>query len=172
MKLFIKADNYYIKFLAIITLIADILLVVFGVRDNTFIPSFVIACGLTILVIVLWLLCKNEGLLIENDILSYKSIRKKYCKMNEIAGIHIVKDQIYLGELISINFKIKGEYRYKMIYLKDRDFENRGNYDGTCDFCIHYGKHILFTTVYDEKAIEYFKLQGVPITGEKGEILA
>ncbi len=55
MKLFIKADNYSAKFLWIITLIADVALIVFGIQENTFKSSFTIACGLTILVTVLWL---------------------------------------------------------------------------------------------------------------------
>ena len=165
MKLFIKADNYSEKFLWIITLIADIALIVFGIQENTFKSYFTIACGLTILVTVLWLLCRNEGLLIENNKLCYKGLRKKNYELNQIAGIHIVKDQIYLGNLISIDLKIKGKYKYKIIYLKDKDFENRSSDNGVCDFHIHHGKHILFTTVYDEKAIEYFKSKGIEITG-------
>ncbi len=166
MKLFIKADNYSAKFLWIITLFADIALIVFGIQENTFKSSFTIACGLTILVTVLWLLGRNEGLLIENDKLCYKGIRKKYYEINQIAGLHIVKDQIYLGRLISIDLKVKGKYKYKIIYLKDREFENQSNKNGVWDFHIHYAKHILFTTIYDEKVIEYFKSRGIPITGE------
>ena len=165
MKLFIKADNYSAKFLWIITLIADVVLIVFGIQENTFKFSFIIACGLTILVMVLWLLCRNDGLLIENNKLCYKGLRKKNYELNQIAGIHIVKDQIYLGNLISIDLKIKGEYKYKIIYLKDKDFENRSSDNGVWDFHIHHRKHILFTTVYDEKAIEYFKSKGIEITG-------
>ena len=164
MRLFIKADNYNAKFAWIITLIADVALIVFGIQEKTF-KSYLIACGLTILVTVLWLLCRNEGLLIENNKLCYKGLRKKNYELNQIAGIHIVKDQIYLGNLISIDLKIKGEYKYKIIYLKDKDFENRSSDNGVCDFHIHHGKHILFTTVYDEKAIEYFKSKGIGITG-------
>ena len=94
MKLFIKADNYSAKFLWIITLIADVALIVFGIQENTFKSYFTIACGLTILVTVLWLLCRNEGLLIENNKLCYKGLRKKNYELNQIAGIHIVKDRI------------------------------------------------------------------------------
>jgi len=61
--------------------------------------------------------------------------------------------------------KIKGEYKYKKIYLKDKDFENRSTDNGVWDFYIHHRKHILFTTVYDEKTIEYFKSNGVEFTG-------
>ena len=165
MKLFIKADNYSAKFLWIITLIADVALIVFGIQENTFKFSFAIACGLTIFVSVLWLLCRNEGLLIEKDKLCYKGLRKKYYELNQIEGIHIVIDQIYLGNLISIDLKIKGEYKYKIIYLKDKDFENRSSDNGVWDFHIHHRKHILFTTVYDEKAIEYFKSKGIEVTG-------
>ena len=165
MRLFIKVDNYTAKFAWIITLIADVALIVSGIQENTFKFSFTISCGLTILVAVLWLLCRNEGLLIENDKLCYKGLRKKNYELNQIAGIHIVKDQIYLGKFISIDLKIKGEYKYKIIYLKDKDFENRSSDNGVWDFHIHHGKHILFTTVYDEKAIEYFKSKGIEITG-------
>ncbi len=165
MRLFIKADNYSAKFLWIITLIADVALIVFGIQDNTFNSSLVIASVLTIIVMVIWLLSRNEGLLIEDDKLFYKSIREKYYELNQIAGIHIVKDQIYLGNLISIDLKIKGEYKYKIIYLKDKDFENRSSDNGVWDFHIHHRKHILFTTVYDEKAIEYFKSKGIEVTG-------
>ena len=165
MKLFIKADNYSAKFLWIITLIADVALIVFGIQENTFKFSFTIACVLTIIVLVLWLLCRNDGLLIESDKLCYKGLRKKYYETNQIAGIHIVKDQIYLGNLISIDLKIKGEYKYKIIYLKDKDFENRSTDNGVWDFRIHHRKHILLTTVYDEKVIEYFKSKGIEVTG-------
>ena len=134
-------------------------------QENTFKFSFTIACGLTIFVTVLWLLCRNEGLLIENDKLCYKGLRKKYYEINQIAGLYIVKDQIYIGNFISIDLKIKGEYKYKIIYLKDKDFENHSSYNGVWDFHIHHRKHILFTTVYDEKAIEYFKSKGIEVTG-------
>lgn len=53
MKLFIKADNYTIKFALIMTVIADIALVIFGIIENTMKISFVLACGLTILVALL-----------------------------------------------------------------------------------------------------------------------
>ncbi len=165
MRLFIKADNYSAKFLWIITLVADVALIIFGIQDNTFNSSLVIASLLTIIVMVIWLLSRNEGLLIEDDKLCYKSIREKYYELNQIAGIHIVKDQIYIGKLISIDLKIKGEYKYKIIYLKDKDFENRSSDNGVWDFHIHHRKHILFTTVYDEKAIEYFKSKGIEVTG-------
>ena len=165
MKAFIKADNYSAKFLWIITLIADVALIVFGIQENTFNISFTIACGLTILVTVLWLLCRNEGLLIENDKLYYKGLRKKHYEINQIAGLHIVKDQIYLGNLSSIDLKIKGEYKYKIIYLKDKDFENSSTDNGVWDFHFYHRKHILFTTVYDEKVIEYFKSKGIEVTG-------
>ena len=170
MKLFIKADNYSAKFLWIITLIADVALIVFGIQENAFKSSFTIACGLTILVMVLWLLCRNEGLLIENDKLCYKGLRKKYYEINQIAGLHIVKDQLLLvylsgGTPWSIDIKRKGEYKYNIIYLKDKDFENRSSDNGVYDFHLHHRKHILFTTVYDEKAIEYFKSKGIEITG-------
>ena len=161
MNLFIKADNSNLKFLWIITVIADIALIVFGIYDNTFYSSFVIASVLTILVMVLWMCTRNEGLLIEDDKLCYKSLRKKYYDINQIAGLHIVKDQIYLGRLISIDLKNK----YKIIYLKDRDYKKRSSDNGIWDFHIHHGKHILFTTVYDEKVIEYFKSKGIEITG-------
>ncbi len=167
MNLFIKADKYTLKLVVIITLISDIALIILGIQDNTFNSSLAIACGITILVTVLWLLCRNEGLLVENDKLCYKSIIKKYYKPNQIAGLHIVKEQIYLGRLISIDLKIKGEYRYKIIYLKDRNFENRSNDNGICDFYINHSKHILFTTLYDDRIIEYFKSKGISITGEK-----
>ena len=165
MKLFIKSDIYSIRFLWIVTIIADVAFIVFGTKDSTFIFSFTMACVLTAFVFALWLLIRKEGLLIENDRLCFKSIRKKYYELNQIAGIHIVKDQIYLGNLISIDLKIKGEYKYKMIYLKDKDFEKRSSDNGVCDFHIHHRKHILFTTVYDKKAIEYFKSIGIEITG-------
>ena len=166
MKLFIKSDNYSAKFLWVITAVADIALIVFGIQENTFKFSFTIACGLTILVTVLWLLCRNEGLLIENDKLCYKGLRKKYYEINQIAGLHIVKDQIYIGNLISIDLKIKGKYKYKIIYLKDRNFENLSSDDGVYDFYIHHRKHILFTTVEDEKVIDYFKKKDITVTGE------
>ena len=163
MKLFVKADNYTIKFLWLVTVIVDVALIIFGIKDNTFYPSFLIAAGLTVLVIVLWLFGRNEGLLIESDKLCYKSLRKKYFELNQIAGLHIVKDQVYLGKLVTFNLKNK----YKIIYLKDRDFENCSTDYGVLDFRINHSKHILFTTVYDEKAIEYFKSKGISITGEK-----
>lgn len=163
MKLFVKADNYTMKFLWLVTVIADVALIIFGIKDNTFNSSFVIAGGLTIFVMVLWLFAKNEGLLIENDKLCYKSLRKKYYETDQIAGLHIVKDQIYLGRLISIDLKNK----YKIIYLKDRDYENRSTDDGVYDFWINHSKNILFTTIYDEKVVEYFDSKGFLITGEK-----
>ena len=166
MKLFIKSDIYSIRFLWIVTIIADVAFIVFGTKDSTFIFSFTMACVLTALVLALWLLCRKEGLLIENDRLCFKSIRKKYYELNQIAGIHIVKDQIYLGNLISKDIKIKGEYKYKIIYLKDKDFENRSTDDGAWDFLIHHRKHTFFTTVYDERAVEYFKSKGISVTGE------
>ena len=99
MKLFIKADNYTIKFALIMTAIADIAFIVSGIKENTMKTSLAIACGLTILVALLWMVARNEGLVIEKDKLYYKSIRKKYYELNQIAGLHIVKDQIYLGNL-------------------------------------------------------------------------
>ena len=163
MNLFIKADNYTIKFVWIITLIADVALIVFGLQDNTFNSSLTIASGLTILVTVLWLFARNEGLLIEDDKLCYRSLRKKYYDINQIAGLHIVKDQIYLGRLISIDLKNK----YKIIYLKDRDYKKRSSDNGIWDFWIHHSKHVLFFTNYDEEVVKYFDSKGILITGEK-----
>lgn len=165
MKLFIKADNYTIKFALIMTAIADIALIVAGIAENTMKISLAISCGLTILVALLCMVDRNEGLVIEKDKLYYKSIRKKYFELNQIAGLHIVKDQIYLGNLNCINLKIKGEYKYKIIYLKDVDFALNNNY-GMHEFNIHHSKHVLFSTVYNEEVIGYFKQKSIPITGE------
>ena len=166
MKLYIKTDNYTIKFALIMTAIADVALIVFGIAENTMNTSLVIACGLTVLVTLLWMVARNEGLVIEKDKLFYKSIRKKYYELNQIAGLHIVKDQIYLGNLSCINLKIKGEYKYKIIYLNDKDFDYNKNY-GVHEFNIHYSKYVLFSTVYNEEVIEYFKQRGIQITGER-----
>jgi len=163
MNLFVKANHFDLKFLWMITVIADVALIIFGIQDNTLNLSFAIASGLTILVLVLWLFAKNEGLLIEDDKLCYKSLRKKYYEINQIAGLHIVKDQIPLKRFISIDVKNK----YKIIYLKDRDYEKRSTDNGFWDFWIHHSKHILFFTVYDEKVIEYFNSKGILITGTK-----
>ena len=167
MKLFVKADNYSLKYTWVITIIADIALVVFGLQENTFKSSFAIACGLTMLVALLWFFGRKEGFIIENDQIYYKSIRKKPYEINQIAGLHIVKDQlllVYLGcTPWSIDIKRKGEYRYKIIYLKDRNFESRDN--GVVDFWFRHSKHILFITVYDKQVIEYFKSKGVEVTG-------
>ncbi len=165
MKIFIKADNYAVKFALIVTIIADVALIIFGIIDNTMRTSLAIACGLTIIMLLLWILGRTEGLEIENDNLCYKGLRKKYYRLNQIAGVHIVKDQIYLGKLSSIDIKIKGEYKYKIIYLKDTDFEYKDFY-GVNDFYLHYRKHILFYTVYDKEAIQYFKDKGIRVTGE------
>ena len=100
MKLFVKADNYSLKYTWVTTIIADIALVVFGLQENTFKSSFAIACGLTMLVALLWFFGRKEGFIIENDQIYYKSIRKKTYEINQIAGLHIVKDQlllVYLG---------------------------------------------------------------------------
>ena len=163
--MFIKSDKYTIVFVLIVTFIADIALIVFGIQDNTFKLSLAIAGVITILIIVLCLFYRKEGLLIENDKLCYISMRKKYFEINQIAGLHIVKEQIPLGRFISIDLKVKGEYKYKIIYLKDRDFKINNSDNGVRDFWIHHAKHILFVTVYDEKVIEYFKSKGIGITG-------
>ncbi len=162
MNLFIKADNFKTSF--IIIFVADIALIVFGLQENTF-NSFLIMAGvLTILFIVLWLFAGNEGLLIEDGKVFYKSFRKKYYDINEIAGLHIVKDQITLGGYSSIRINLKN--KYKIIYLKDRDYKNFSTDDGIHDFYVHHSKHILFTTIYDERVIEYFKFRGITVTGE------
>lgn len=165
MKMFIKADNYAVKFTLVVTIIADVALIVFGIMDNTSGLSLAIASGLTIIMLLLWILGRTEGLEIENDNLCYKGLRKKYYGLKQIAGLHIVKDQIYIGKLSSIDIKIKGEYKYKIIYLKDTDFEYNDFY-GVNDFYTHYRKHILFYTVYDEEAIQYFKDKGIRVTGK------
>jgi len=165
MKLFIKADNYTIKFALIMTVIADVSLIVSGIIEDTMRISFVIAFVLTIFVALLWMWGRNEGLVIENDKLYYKSIRKKYYEVDQIAGLHIVKDQIYIGNLNCINLKIKGEYKYKIIYLKDTGFEIDNNY-GVHEFNIHYSKHVHFSTIYNEEVIEYFRQKGIQVTGE------
>lgn len=166
MKLFIKADNYTIKFALIMTVIADAALIISGIKENAIRISLAIACGLTIIVALLWLLGRNEGLVIENDKLYYKSIRKKYYEVNQIAGLHIVKDQIYIGRLNCIDLKIKGKSKYKIIYLKDTDFEIDNNY-GVHEFNIHYSKHVHFSTIYNEEVMEYFRQRGIQVTGER-----
>lgn len=76
MKMFISADNYAVRFTLVVTIIADVALIIFGIIDNTLKTSLVIACGLTIIVLLLWILSKTEGLEIENDNLCYKGLRK------------------------------------------------------------------------------------------------
>lgn len=169
MKLFVKADNYNAKYNWLITIIADIALVVFGLLENTLKSSLAIACGLTMLVALLWFFSRKEGFIIENDQLYYKSIKKKNYDINKIVGLHIVKDQLLLvylggGTPWIIDIKKKGEYKYKIIYLKDKNFENYEG--GVIDFWFRHRKHILFITVYDKQVIEYFKSKGVEITGE------
>lgn len=166
MQIFVKSDAYAYKFALIMVAIADIALIVTGIQDKTLYSSLLIAFCLTTSIILVGLLSRREGLYIDNDRLYYKSIKKKNYDVNQIKGIHIAKAQIHIGTFVNISVKLKGQYKYKIIYLKDRDFESRSGDNGAYDFWYNHAKHILFTTVYDEQVIEYFKSKGIPVTGE------
>lgn len=163
MKLFVQADEYAIKFTVVMTIIADVAFIIAGIYEKNLYPNLVMAGGLTILVAVLWLVSRREGLLIEGDKLCYGVIKKKCYNINQFAELHIVKDQIHIGKFVNIDVKVKGNNKYKIIYMKEC-VVNDGE-KGVLDFHLHHGKKLLFETVYDERVIEYFKEKGVPIIG-------
>lgn len=161
MKFYVKSDRHVTKWLIFITILADIMLLFFGIQENTFLISGCIALALTLIIAVGLILNNMEGLLVDGDTLCYKAIRKKFYHIHDVKGLHIVKAQILIGRGL-LTWDLKN--RYVIIYLKDRDFV-WNEHEGSFDFMVRHRKHILFTTTYDETAIAYFKAKNIPITG-------
>ena len=70
-----------------------------------------------------------------------------------------------IGVLIGATYIISYIFALNKTCLKDKNFEYKSHY-GSIDLWKYHRKHILFTTVYDEQVIEYFKLKGISVIGE------
>jgi len=160
MRLVVKADTFGIVYTIAVTLVADFLLIFFGIQDNTLLGSGITALVISLFVALSCIIDVNQKLIIDGDSLCYHGVRKKHYSIDNIKGLHIVNAQIAVSKtLTGWNLKDK----YVIIYLKDRDFEWQ-SHQGSVDFWKWHRKHILFTTVYDEKAVEYFKSKGIGVT--------
>ncbi len=162
MKLVVKADTYGMGFYITIAIIVDFLLIFSGIEENTLIESGITALVITMFVAICFIIAINEKLIIDGNELCYKSIRKKLYAVSDVRGLLVVKAQAIVGKMLS-GWDLKT--KYVIVYLKDKDFEYKSHY-GSVDLLKYHRKHILFTTVYDEKVIEYFKSKGISITGE------
>ena len=117
---------------------------------------------ITLFIAICFIISINEKLIIDGNKLCYKSIRKKFYDISDVSGLLVVKAQVAVGKTLS-GWDLKN--KYVIVYLKEKNFEHKSHY-GSIDLWKYHGDHILFTTVYDEKVIEYFKLKGIPVTGE------
>ncbi len=162
MKLVVKSDTYGVGFAITITIIADFLLIFFGIKDNTLLGSGITALVITLFIAICFIISINEKLIIDGNKLCYKSIRKKFYDISDVSGLLVVKAQVAVGKTLS-GWDLKN--KYVIVYLKDKNFEYKSHY-GSIDLWKYHRKHILFTTVYDEQVIEYFKLKGISVTGE------
>ena len=162
MKLVVKSNTYGVGFAVTITIIADFLLIFFGIKDNTLLGSGITALIITLSIAICFIISINEKLIIDGNSLCYQGIRKKHYSISDIKGLHIVKAQIAVGKTLT-GWDLKN--KYVIIYLKDRDFEWQSHH-GSIDFLKWHREHIHFSTIYDERVVEYFKSKGISITGQ------
>lgn len=160
-EIIIKSDIYGMGMLIFITFIADFLLIYFGIKEHTLLSSAITGIIISIVVTILCVILANEKLIICSDFLCHKLIRKKLYSISDVKQLHIVKAKIPISRLATVQLKSK----YVIIYLKNNDFEIQDKI-GNINFTKIHGKHILFTTRYDDRAIEFFKSKGTIITGE------
>ncbi len=162
MKIVVKTDTYGVGFTITMTIIVDFLLIFFGIKDNTLIESGITALVITLFIAICFIIAINEKLIIDGNKLCYKTIRKKFYDISDVSGLLVVKAQVAVGKTLT-GWDLKN--KYVIVYLKDKNFEYKSHY-GSIDLWKYHRKHILFTTVYDEQVIEYFKLKGISAKGE------
>lgn len=162
MRFEVNGENYWVKPCIILTIIVDIVLFVIGRKSGNFTKSLCIASFLTLMTIFFVLFSKSCKLIIDGDTLCYKEITKKYYSIKDIKKIHIAQAQIPINRntVHTINDT------YVMIYLKE-NINGTNGLEGNIEILRRYPKQILFTTVYDEQAIAYFRTKGIPVTGQK-----
>ena len=161
MKMEIKGDTSGMKWLIAIMVITIIALVVTGVREGDFLKSSCIALPFVALIGAILFVWNREKLIIDDNGLCYKSVRKKYYDVSDVKRIYIVNAQIKLTKSAVDTFYDK----YVMVYMKDTEVKWDGQ-QGALEIQMQNGKHILFTTEYDERAVEFFRSKKIPIAGK------
>ncbi|MBQ4557675.1 MAG: hypothetical protein IJA60_08520 [Clostridia bacterium] len=115
-----------------------------------------------------YLMGKNNGLYIEDGKICYKNFRKKHYNVEDFAGLLILKSQFKPRYSSPEYIKNKqGEYEYSIVYLNDTrpEFENYEN--GALDFTTYWARYVHFYTKYDERVIEYFESNNIPILNKE-----
>lgn len=171
--MFIKSNAYIKKVLFWIIAFTNILVVFVGIRSNNISRFLIIIAFITSIYLFFIVLYRRVGLFIDHDTLCYKGIIKRNYNIDDIERIHIVTAQICLGyNVFDSSYRnifvkdLKGNYHYSILYLNTKNIKMFNNDNGDLDFYFNHRDSILFSTEYDEKVIEYFKLKGIAVTGE------
>ena len=104
----------------------------------------------------------NTYVLVKDDVIyDVKGFKKSLYNISDIAGIKFVTSyDLNAWGFSSICTDSKGNTLYYVFYLRDvnndiRNFDGKGELSPT--FLKEYHKNILFSSVYDERVIQYLK---------------
>ena len=164
MRKFIKMSHESVKSILILLFLTMVLYFVFLCvkvyiySKNIIVPIPVLAfTSITGVVFYgLIVLYDRYGLYISDDSVYYKRIIKKHISCDMVCGIKIVKSESRGSWKYDLKNR-KGEQLYSLIFVS-RVEEKMYDYKmGDVQFRFAFKEHVLFYTIYDEDAIEYFK---------------